>query len=353
VPVGRAWSTHRLREEAGELAHLAGNCAGILLVPLSSAGDVLAWFRAEVSQTVRWAADPARPVVTGSRGQRLTPRGSSSVWLQTVRGQCLPWTGQDRDIAEETYRALLGAAVRHAAPPSTVGTERARGDDELDAFARAASRALKEPLRGIASYATVIKEDSAALDDVTVKRLDTIRWLATRMDELLNSLLEYSRLGLADLRTTPVSLDDVLDDIEETLGARFAEADVQLRRPMRLGVVSGDRIRLQEVLVNLISNAITYAAADPPRWVEVGYEDVVPPDAGQPVHAFYVRDNAAGVRAEQQQGVSRLPGEPGARGEGEGAGAGLTISRRIVERHGGRLWVRPAPDQGTTCYFTV
>ena len=318
VPVGRAWSTHRLREEAGELAHLAGDCAGILLVPLSSAGDVLAWFRGEVSRTVRWAADPERPVVTGSRGQRLTPRGSSSVWQETVRGQCLRWSGLDRGIAEETYRALLEAAVRHAAAPST---------------------------------ATALKEDSAALDDVTVKRLDTIRWLASRMDELLNSLLEYSRLGLADLRMTPVSLDDVLDDIEEILGARFAEADVQLRRPMRLGVVSGDRIRLQEVLVNLISNAVTYAAADLPRWVEVGYEDVVPPDAGQLVRAFYVRDNGTGIWAEQQQYVARLLDEPGARGRG--AGAGLTISRRIVERHGGRMWVRSAPDQGTTFYFTL
>ena len=355
VPVGQVWSTDRLREEAGELAHLAGDCAGVLLVPLSSAGDVLAWFRGEVSRTVRWAADPERPVVTGSRGQRLTPRGSSSVWLQTVRGQCLPWSGRDHGIAEETYRALLEAAVRHAAAAGTAGAEFARGHDELEAFARAASHALTEPLRGIAGYATVIREDSAALDVVTVKRLDTIRWLAWRMDELLNSLLEYSRLGPADLRMTPVSLDDVLDDIEEILGARFAEADIQLRRPVRLGVVSGDRIRLQEVLVNLISNAVKYAAADVPRWVEVGYEDVVPPDVGQPVRAFYVRDNGTGIWADQQQYVAPLLDEPGAHGEGEGegAGAGLTISRRIVERHGGRLWVRSAPDQGTTFYFTV
>jgi two-component system, chemotaxis family, sensor kinase Cph1 len=100
-----------------------------------------------------------------------------------------------------------------------------------------------------------------------------------------------------------------------------------------------------------VGNAVTYAAADLPRWVEVGYEDVVPPDAGQQVRAFYVRDNGTGIWAEQQQHVARLLDEPGARGRG--AGAGLTISRRIVERHGGRMWVRSAPDQGTTCYFTV
>ena len=150
---------------------------------------------------------------------------------------------------------------------------------------------------------------------------------------------------------TPVSLDDVLDDIEEILSARFAEAGVQLRRPMRLGVVSGDRIRLQEVLVNLIGNAVKYAAADLPRWVEVGFEDVLPPDADQPVRAFYVRDNGTGIWAEQHAYVSRLLAEPGARGGG--ADSGLTISRRIVERHGGRLWVRSAPEQGTTFYFTV
>ena len=354
VSVGQVWSTHRLGEELGELARLAGDCAGLLLVPLSSSGDVLAWFRGEVSRTVRWAADPGRPVVTGSRGQRLTPRGSSSVWQETVRGQCLPWSGQEHGIAEETYRALFEVAARRAAALSAANAELARGDDELEAFAQAALHDLKEPLRGIADYATLIGEDSAAPNDVTVKRLDTIRGLATRMDELLNSLLEYSRLGRADLRITPVPLDDVLDDIEEILGARLAEAGVQLRRPMRLGTVSSDRIRLQEVLVNLVSNAVNFAAADAPRWVEVGCEDAVPPEAERPVHAIYVRDNGIGIPAEQQQDIFRIFQRlhpSGARGGG--AGAGLTISRRIVERHGGQVWVRSAPGQGTTFYFTL
>ena len=350
-PVGQAWSTHRLGEEAGELARLAGDCAGILLVPLSSGGDVLAWFRGAVSRTLRWAADPERPVVTGSRGQRLTPRGSYAAWLQTVHGQCAPWSEQDRTIAEAMYRALLDAAVRRAAALEGAGAESASGHDQLQAFALAASRALKEPLRGIASDATVIMDDSAALDDVTVKRLESIRWLALRMDELLSSLLEYSRLGQADLNITPVSLDEVLDDVQDILGARFAEAGLELRRPMPLGVVSGDRIRLQEVLVNLISNAVRYAATDLPQWVEVGYEDVLTPDTGQPVRAFYVRDNGAGLRAERQTSAFRLLDEPDARAGG--AGAGLTISRRIIERHGGRLWVRSAPERGTTFYFTV
>jgi two-component system, chemotaxis family, sensor kinase Cph1 len=308
-------------------------------------------FRGEVSRTVRWAADPERPVVTGSRGQRLTPRGSSSVWQETVRGQCLPWSGEKHGIAEETYRALCNVAVRHATTLRAASAELARSDDELEAFARAASHDLKEPLREIVNYATRIKRGSPALDDAAVKHLDTIGRLASRMDDLLNSLLEYSRLGRADLRMTSVSMDDVLDDIEEILGARLADADVQLRRPMRLGAVSGDRIRLQEVLVNLVSNAVKYARADPPRWVEVGYEEAVPPDAEQPLRAFYVRDNGIGIGPEQQEDIFRRVHAPSARDGG--AGAGLTISRRIVERQGGRLWVRSAPGQGATFYFTL
>ncbi len=339
-PVGRAWLTHHLGEELGELGHLAGDCAGVLLVPLSSSGDMLAWFRGEVSRTVRWAADPRRPVVTGSRGQRLTPRGSSSVWQQTVRGQCLPWSGEEHGIAEEAYRALFDVAARQASAVSAAHAEFMRSADELEAFARAASHGLKVPLQGIANYATLIKKDSAALDDESVKHLDTIHRLASRMDDLLNSLLEYSRLG--DQRVTSVSLDDVVDDIEEILGARFAEADVELRRPVRLGTVSVDRIRLQEVLVNLVSNAVKYAAADPPRWVEVGCEDAVPPGAEQPLRAFYVRDNGIGIGAEQQEDIFRTSG-----------GAGLTISRRIVERQGGQLWVKSEPGQGSTFYFTL
>ena len=155
---------------------------------------------------MRWAADPERPVVTGSRGQRLTPRGSSSVWQETVRGQCLPWSGEAHGIAEETYRALHNVAVRHATTLRAANAELARSDDELEAFARAASHDLKEPLRGIVNYATLIERDSAALDDATGKHLDTIRRLASRMDDLLDSLLEYSRLGRTDLRMT-ISID--------------------------------------------------------------------------------------------------------------------------------------------------
>ncbi|SDT78354.1 ATP-binding protein [Actinoplanes derwentensis] len=347
VPVGRAWSTDRLGAELGDSAALAGGCAGLLMVRLSAAHDVLVWFRGEAARTVRWAADPARPVVVGSRGQRLTPRGSSAVWRQSVQGRSLPWSARELGMAQEAYRVLFEVTLRRAAALS-------QSNEELDAFAFAASHDLKEPVRGIATYATFIDEDAIGLDDISRERLGTIRRLAVRMDDLLNSLLEFSRMGRLELDAAPVSLDDVLDDIQEFMGPAMAEAGVELRRFTTLGTVTGDRVRLQEVFVNLISNAVKYAAASPPRWVQVGVERATPPGASSPVDAYYVRDNGIGIAPEQQEMIFQLFRRlhpPDSRGGG--SGAGLTISQRIVERHGGILWVRSTPGHGATFFFTV
>ena len=181
-----------------------------------------------------------------------------------------------------------------------------------------------------------------------MRHLDTIHWLALRMDDLLNSLLEYSRLGRADLRMTTVSLDDVVDDIEEILGA--ASPKPTCSYAVRCGwapfPVTGSGCRK---CWSIWSATLSSRRADPPRWVEVGCEDAVPPGAEQPLRAFYVRDNGIGIGAEQQETSSTRA----ARASRRRRGRWLTISRRIVERHGGQLWVRSAPGLGATFYFTL
>jgi light-regulated signal transduction histidine kinase (bacteriophytochrome) len=313
APAGQAWSTDRLADVLAD-ADLADRCGGLLMIRLGPDGDVLAWFRGEVSVEVRWAADPGRPIVTGRHGRRLTPRGSSVVWHETARDRSRPWSAEEHGIAEEAYRALFEVVTHHAEAPGAPG---------------AGPRKPRKPRRPSAASAAGPAGDAAGLGDVAATRLETIRKLTTRMDDLLDSLLAYSRRGHAGQPPAPVPMDDVLDDIEEILGPRLASEQVRLRRPAPLGTVSGDRIRLQEVLVNLVGDAIQQADQTPPRWIEVGVEDVVPPGAAEPARAVYVRDN------------------------GRGTGTDLTASRRIVERYGGCLWVTPAAGPGSTSYFTL
>lgn len=218
---------------------------------------------------------------------------------------------------------------------------------ELDDFAYIAAHDLKEPLRGIHNYASFLKEDYAdKLDESGRQYIDSIQRLAERLSTLIDRLLAYSRLGSTELVKDAVDVDEVLDAVEEDLSRLWAEG-VELRRTGRLGTVYGDATRIGEVFQNLISNAVKYNDK-PSRWVEVGCDK----DGAQPV--FYVRDNGIGIQPHHQDSVFRIFKRLHEQNKyGGGTGAGLTIVKKIVERHGGRIWLKSVPGEGTVFYFTL
>ncbi|MYV71730.1 histidine kinase, partial [Streptomyces sp. SID2131] len=242
-----------------------GGPAGVLMVPLSGSGEYIAWRRPERPMPRQWAADPSTPVRVGPRGERLTPRGSGAVFRAVVRGRSLPWTVGDRVAARELWRLLTALVLRHAEVLDAVNEELRMRNVDLDSFAHAAAHDLKEPLRGISNAATFAMEDAGdGLDAVTLRRLRTMQRLAGRMDELLNSLLHYARLGRAGLRVREVELGDALDAALEVAGPRLAEQRVEVVRGT-LPRVRADADRLDEILVNLLVNAAKYARLDGER----------------------------------------------------------------------------------------
>ncbi|WP_370531717.1 ATP-binding protein [Streptomyces venezuelae] len=371
MPPGTVWATDRLGEvladEDVDVPELDGGQAGVLLVRLTSPGDFLAWFRAERPTPRMWATDPATPVRVGPRGERLTPRGSSEVFRSVMRGRSLPWRPREQAAAAELGRMLTRLVLRHAEELAALNEELRMSNLDLDSFAHAAAHDLKEPLRGISNAATFTMEDAgAALDPTSVRRLLTIRRLAGRMDELLNSLLHYARLGQAGLRRVTVDLDEAVDAALEVAGPRLAEERVRVVRDTPLPQVEADPTRLYEILVNLLVNAAKYAAERPDRMVSIGVEEVSAEcgggaDAGtaetrpgRTERAVVVRDNGIGIPPELQADVFDLfrrlhgPAE-----HGGGTGVGLAVVKRIVERHGGRLWLESEPGSGTAFYFTL
>ncbi|KPC71237.1 histidine kinase, partial [Streptomyces sp. NRRL WC-3753] len=161
----------------------------------------------------------------GPRGERLTPRGSGAVFRSVTRGRSLPWQAREEHTAVELWRLLTGMVLRHADELSALNEELRVINADLDSFAHAAAHDLKEPLRGISHAAEFLAEDAGAgLDATSVRRLGTMRRLAGRMDDLLNSLLHYSRMGRGGLRRTRVELDRALDDALEVAGPRLADA---------------------------------------------------------------------------------------------------------------------------------
>lgn len=340
MPAGDIWAGDRLGEEFPALAPHAATLSGALVVSLG-AGDAVAWLRTERTTQRRWAADPASPVVLGPNGGRLTPRGSTAVYRASVRGRSLPWSPVDRAMAAELGRATLAIAVAHARQLAELNAELRRSNLDLDSFAHAAAHDLKEPLRGIANTATFLAEDAGdEISAVSQRRLATIQRLAVRMDELLSALLYYSRLGRADLRREAVPLREAVLRAAEVAGPRLDEQEVRLTLPDPGVTVWADPVLLDEVLVNLLVNAAKYARPDGERRVEVG---------GSPDGGFYVRDNGIGMPAHLREQAFELFRRlhPGTAPQ-DGAGAGLAIVRRVVERHGGQVWVEDSPGGGVT-----
>jgi signal transduction histidine kinase len=218
---------------------------------------------------------------------------------------------------------------------------------ELDAFAYIASHDLKEPLRGIHNFAHFLHDSAVAkLDDVEQGRLQTIIRLTQRMDALIDSLLQYSRVGRVELTLHATSLQEVLTQTLEGLRTRIEQSRVEVHIPRPLPVIHCDRVRVAEIFYNLLTNAIKYNDKVWP-WVEIGYADAEPP-------VFYVRDNGIGIAPEHYEQIFEIFRRLHLRDEyGGGTGAGLTITKKTIERHGGCIWVHSTPGAGTTFSFTL
>lgn len=342
-------ATDALSREFAPAASYQDVASGLLATRLSrTASDFLMWFRPEIAVSVNWAGDPRKPVEVEvlDMETRLQPRTSFALWKEEVHGRSSPWQEWEVEVVRGFRHALMEVIIERAKELERLNRELEKSNLELDSFAYVASHDLKEPLRGIHNYSALLhRSASERLSDAEKSRLETVLHLTQRMDDLIESLLQYSRVGRTELALQPVDLNGVVRSVLDLLHSRLetAKARVQL---MRMPTVSCDRVRVREVFHNLILNAVKYNDSRE-KLVEVGYAS-----ASTPV--FYVRDNGIGIEPEHLEDIFQIFKRLHARDEyGGGTGAGLTIARRTVERHGGRMWVESDPGHGSTFYFTL
>ncbi|MBN3890401.1 MAG: GAF domain-containing protein [Nostoc sp. JL31] len=331
--------------------------SGVLALEISKVHhNYILWFRPEVIQTVNWGGNPNKPVEVFSDGSlRMSPRKSFELWQETVQGSALPWKPCEIEAVTELRSLVVGVVLRQADKLASMNFELQRSNEELDSFAYVASHDLKEPLRGIHNYANFLMEDYAdVLDSDGMAKLQTLVRLTQRMEDLINSLLHFSRLGRAELIRQPVNLNELVPQVITTLTISRPQSEVEFRIPQPLKSVQGDRAQINELFSNLISNAIKYNDK-PQKWVEIGFiEGNGESKVASTSLTFYVRDNGIGIPQEHLDKIFQIFRRLHGRDDfGGGTGVGLTIARKIVERHGGRIWVESTPTEGSTFYFTL
>ena len=297
---------------------------------------------------------PGHPAIVSFLGCPVALAGRAYGWIYFANKP------GERDFSDEDERlvaplaemlaslyehVMLHDAIQRRAASLQIELEAA--NRELEAFSHSVAHDFRAPLRHIDGFARMALEKSRGLDEKLIRHLDTVIQAAGGMGRMIDGLLTLSRVGRAGLQRRPVDMAGLVEEARSQLGPEAARPALNWKIDA-LPAVSGDPELLRLVWINLLSNALKYSSRRPQPEIQVGAQTA---DDGKPV--FFVRDNGVGFDARYAGKLFKVFQRLHRQDEFEGIGIGLATVRRVIERHGGRVWAESRINEGATFYFCM
>ena len=297
----------------------------------------------------------SKPETIVAKQYRLCNKNGAYIWIEgtianrlndeNIKGLISNFRDiTDRKTAEAEIIALNESLERKILERTTALQH---SNDELKAFTYSVSHDLRAPLRAINGFSAIIlKEYSAKLNDDGKRMFTLVMDSATKMGQLIDDLLNYSRVGNTELSVSNTDISEIAHQVERELKHAHPDSNVELVID-KMPKIMCDHLMMHQALQNLLGNAFKYSASKAAPLVHFGaYEEF-----GETV--FYVKDNGAGFDMRFSDKLFSMFQRLHAASQFEGTGIGLCIVQRIIQKHGGRIWAEGEVDKGATFYFSL
>lgn len=347
------FATDALAAHFPAAAEWGDDAAGVVAVAISAAlGEYVLWFRPSQDRVVNWAGDPRKSVVRDDQGSappRLSPRGSFALWRETTKGRAEPWDVHQVEAASRLRLLLLGGVRRRAVELRDMNARLQAADRAKDAFVATVSHELRTPLNAITGWTHLLRSGRLPAEQWP-RAFEVIARNAQAQTQIVDDLLDVSRMesGKLKLEVGDVDLVSVIEQSVQSIALPLESKDLRVRKILDpdAAQVLGDTVRLRQVVANLLTNAVKFTPKG-------GSITIVLRRLRSDVE-IAITDSGQGIAPEALPRIFQpfWQGDQQMNRRSQGLGLGLTLVRRLVEMHGGRVYVE-SDGEGRGATFRV